>query len=142
MVVRHGRSADGPVDVLIGFKDDPETVTAALPLLELLGPRLGRVTLARLVPYESVDPGDSSPAKMSAVFSVELCSVFLDRYDPGLVLVPGPWPNALVDHARREAYKVLFLVVDGSPSTLRGLDNLAGTVPTVLITDQSRREMP
>ena len=140
LVVRPGVRSGGPVDVLVGIRGDPESATASLPMLSFLGPRLGRVTVGRAVPFDCTGPNDGSPATAQVVFGVETSTLFLEPYDPGAVLVPGPWPKALLDYAARRQYDVVFLVVDGRPSSQRGLDNLTQAVPTVLIRDQSRRE--
>ncbi len=140
LVVRPGTRSSGPVQVLIGIGGDPESATAALAMLDILGPRLGRITVGRAVPFDCTDPNDGSSATAEAVFAVETSTLFFHRYDPGAVLVPGPWPKALLDYAARRWYDVVFLVVDGRPSSQRGLDNLTQSVPTVFIRDQSRRE--
>ena len=46
-------SGPGPVDVLVGVDGSPESRAALLAATELLGPRLGRLTLAAVVPYAS-----------------------------------------------------------------------------------------
>jgi len=45
-VLRQGTPGGGPVDVLVGVDGSPEAAAALMAALDLLGPRLGRLTLA------------------------------------------------------------------------------------------------
>jgi nucleotide-binding universal stress UspA family protein len=51
--VATGTAMGGPVDVLVGIDGSPESDAAAVGVLALFGPRLGRVTLAAVVPYDT-----------------------------------------------------------------------------------------
>lgn len=44
---------EGPVDVLVGIDGSPESRAALRAAAELLGPRVGRLTLATVIPYDS-----------------------------------------------------------------------------------------
>lgn len=52
LLARQKSSSDGPVDVLVGVDDSPESRAALLAATELLGRRLGRLTLATVIPYD------------------------------------------------------------------------------------------
>ncbi len=45
-ILRQGTPGGGPVDVLVGIDGSPEAAAALMAALDLLGPRLGRLTLA------------------------------------------------------------------------------------------------
>lgn len=53
LVAQRQSSGPGPIDVLIGVDGSPESRAALLAVTELLGPRLGRLTLATVIPYDS-----------------------------------------------------------------------------------------
>src|SRR5581483_7199947 len=53
MVAHRESSGPGPIDVLVGLDGSPESRAALQAAVALLGPRLGRLTLATVVPYDS-----------------------------------------------------------------------------------------
>jgi nucleotide-binding universal stress UspA family protein len=52
LVAARTSSGSGPIDVLAGVDGSPESRAALLAAVELLGPRLGRLTLATVIPYD------------------------------------------------------------------------------------------
>lgn len=52
LVAQRTSSGPGPVDVLVGVDGSPESRAALRAAAELLGPRLGRLTLATVIPYD------------------------------------------------------------------------------------------
>ena len=55
----------GPVDVLVGVDGSPESRAALSAATALLGPRLGRLTLATVIPYDSgIDRGRTARVEL------------------------------------------------------------------------------
>jgi nucleotide-binding universal stress UspA family protein len=52
-LVRGGRPGRGPVDVLVGLDDSGEAAAALATVLDLLGPRLGRLTLVTVLELDA-----------------------------------------------------------------------------------------
>ena len=48
----------GPVDVLVGYDGSPESAVAMHAVVDLLGDRLGRLTVATVAPYDDVREQD------------------------------------------------------------------------------------
>jgi nucleotide-binding universal stress UspA family protein len=47
-------AGQGPVDLLVGFDGSAESADAVQTAVELLGPRIGRLTVATVLPYDDV----------------------------------------------------------------------------------------
>ena len=47
-------AGSGPVDLLVGYDGSPESAAAVDAAVGLLGPRIGRLTVATVVPYDDV----------------------------------------------------------------------------------------
>jgi nucleotide-binding universal stress UspA family protein len=52
LVAPRRSSGPGPIDVLVGIDGSPESRAALLAATSLLGPRLGRLTLATVIPFD------------------------------------------------------------------------------------------
>lgn len=102
--VAPGVRGGGTVDVLVAVLDDPARVADALPHLRSLGPRLGRVVLARPVTFEAADEDDelATQARADAASALEEAANLLPGIEPQLVLVPGRprrcLPQFVADH--------------------------------------------
>ncbi|MGH9183325.1 MAG: hypothetical protein ACRDZ9_05865 [Acidimicrobiales bacterium] len=106
-----GRWAGGPVDVLIGLVGPAETVADVVPVLDLLGPRVGRVTVAVAIDYESAESDDWSDAKGPAALELKLAAVLLSgRHEPATVLVAGSPERAFVRYAAEARHDLVMLV--------------------------------
>lgn len=105
-----GAPGGGPVDVLVGLDGAADSVALARAAVQLLGPRIGRLTLARAVEFESAERNDWFDAKGEAALELELTSVLLPGYVPSTVLLPGDPRKALVAHASAEGYDVIVVV--------------------------------
>jgi nucleotide-binding universal stress UspA family protein len=65
-LVRSGRPGRGPVDVLVGLDGSAEAAAALAAVLELLGPQLGRLTLATVVGLDGSVEHDRAQARARA----------------------------------------------------------------------------
>jgi nucleotide-binding universal stress UspA family protein len=66
-----GATWQGPVDVLVGIDGSPEALAAASVVAQLLGERIGRLTLATVVDYDTALGGDAAPAHREATAELE-----------------------------------------------------------------------
>jgi nucleotide-binding universal stress UspA family protein len=65
-LVRSGRPGQGPVDVLVGLDGSGEATAALAAALELLGPRLGRLTLVTVLELDASVEHDRAQAQARA----------------------------------------------------------------------------
>jgi nucleotide-binding universal stress UspA family protein len=105
-LVRSGRPGPGPVDVLVGLDGSAEATAALAAVLELLGPRLGRLTLVTVVDLDASVEHDRAMARARAELERQgrLVQLRLStglhgpddaRRVPALVLVAGHPAEAL-----------------------------------------------
>ncbi len=136
-----GVPAGGPVDVLIGLDGGADSVALARTAVQLLGPRIGRLTLARAVDFESAGRHDWFDAKAEAALDLELTSVLLPDHAPSTVLLPGDPRKALVAHAAADGYDLVVVVA--SRQWRRICSGHAGRnrsgVPVLLVDAAARR---
>lgn len=107
VVVEPGESGAGPVDVLIGLDGATSSAASVMPVLVVLERQLGRLTLARVLDFESI--GDEEERKRAAL-ALSCASLFLGNHHPSLVLVPGYGQRALVEHACAAGYNLVVIV--------------------------------
>jgi nucleotide-binding universal stress UspA family protein len=111
-MVEAGESWGGPVDVLVGVDGSPEADAAAVGVIRLFGSRLGRVTLAAIVPYDS-----GRAAESQALTNLRRAA---RHYEPGaadLQILSGLPADELVHLAREDGYDVLAVGSRGSGRT-------------------------
>jgi len=119
-VLRQGTPGGGPVDVLVGIDGSPEAAAALMAALDLLGPRLGRLTLAAVTrPDGSVEQrrevarscGElERRAAVVEAWRTEHAPLLADRScAPELVLEAGRLPGEVDAHgAERPPARVPF----------------------------------
>jgi hypothetical protein len=110
VLVAKGASRLGPVDVLVGLQGPPAGAASALPVLQLLGHRVGSVTLARVLDFESIQDDD---AREAAEAELSCASLFLVEYDPSLLLLPGHPLAAPRDYAAATGFDAVIIVGGG-----------------------------
>jgi nucleotide-binding universal stress UspA family protein len=98
----------GPVDVLVGIDGSPDSAAALAAATALLGSRLGRLTLAMVLPY------DSGPERRrtARVELEELGSAVPGG--PKLELLHGRPAPALLEHAAAGGYDLLVVGTRGA----------------------------
>ena len=104
-------SGPGPVDVLVGVDGSPESRAALLAATELLGPRLGRLTLAAVVPYAST-PLVVREARQALESQSEAVAG-----GPQLEVLHGRPAPALLDRATGDGYDLLVIGTRGHGAT-------------------------
>lgn len=115
VLVAEGRSSPGPVDVLISLQGSPAGAASALPVLQLLGHRVGRVTLVRVVDFESIQDDDERAA---AEAELSCASLFLVEHDPSLLLLPGHPLDAPREYAATAGFDAVIVVGDSGGTGL------------------------
>ena len=116
-VVRSGRPGRGPVDVLVGLDGSAEAAAALAAVLELLGPRLGRLTLATVIDLDVSVEHNRAVARARAELELRgrLVQLMLStgpddaRRVPALVLVAGHPAQALARLATEGGYDLLVV---------------------------------
>jgi nucleotide-binding universal stress UspA family protein len=138
--LRIGVPGRGPVDVLVGLDGSPEAGAALLTVLDLLGPQLGRLTLAAVIDLDASVEHDRARDQARAELlgradqiRMRLWSPSQDpdehgRPFPDLILLPGQPAEALQRLAAEGAYDLV--VVGGRGSGLSKA--LLGSTATTL----------
>jgi len=98
----------GPIDVLVGIDGSSESETALRTVVEILGPRVGRLTLAGVTDFDY----GSSQAQADAKRALERLRVMAASASisaPGVVILSGRPADALSEHALRDGYQLLVV---------------------------------
>jgi nucleotide-binding universal stress UspA family protein len=99
----------GPVDVLVGFDGSADSRAAADAAVDLLGPRIGRFTVVRVVPF-----GCTSELRHLAHAGLAEEGTRLQPRDVGLGIVEGKPHQALTDLAAAAGYEVIAIGTRGA----------------------------
>jgi len=138
--LRIGLSGRGPVDVLVGLDGSPEAGAALLTVLDLLGPQLGRLTLATVIDLDASVEHDCARDQARAELLRRADQIRMRSWNlsqdpdehgrpfPDLILLPGQPAEALPRLAAEGGYDLLVV---GSRGT--GLSKvLLGSTATAL----------
>jgi len=124
----------GPVDVLVGYDGSPESAGVSHAVVDLLGDRLGRLTVVTVVPYGSV-PAQERLAR-------ERLGPLADRTSgrvPVLAIVHGHPSAALRESASEGGYDLIAVGTRGAGFTKAILGSAASElardskVPVLLV---------
>lgn len=124
-----GDRGSGPVDVLVGIDGSPSSEAALASVVEVLGPRLGRLTLATALDFETVDSQDPG-----CVEDREIALRRLERaasragVRPETVLTAGPPAEALVRCAEDEGYDLIAVGCRGRGGAKALLGSVASSL--------------
>jgi len=132
VLVQPGEPGRGPVDVLIGLDGSTSSAASVVPILRVLDQRLGRLTLARVLEFESMRDEEE---RARAARRLSCASIFLWDYQPSIVLVPGRGRRALVEHAAAAGYDMVVIVTGSATRVDASVD-----VPVLLMADAAPRE--
>ncbi len=138
-VVVAGASHGGPVDVLVGIDGSPECALAVERAVTMLGPRLGRLTLATAVAYDDVAPHTTEilreldrRARLSGVAEV------------GQEVLHGQPARALAEFATGHGYDLLVVGTRGRGMAKAIMGSTASAlaagcaVPVLMVGDEAR----
>ena len=98
----------GPVDVLVGIDGSAESETALRTAVEILGPRIGRLTLTRVTEF---DYGSSQAQADTerALKRLRTMATSASVPAPGIIILSGRAADALSEHALRDGYQLLVV---------------------------------
>jgi len=99
-----GASSDGKVDVLVGIDGSPEAEAAAAAACALFGPRLGRVVLASVLPF---DTPVWSEARRDANMALELAALRVPHVEVERVFLHGRPADELAQYATANGFGLL-----------------------------------
>ena len=132
----------GPVDVLAGVDGSPESEAALLAAAGILGPRLGRLTLATVIPYDS---GFDRERTARAALERQAAAV---GGGPRLELLHGRPAPVLLERAAADGYDLLVIGTRGAGASKAFLGSTAvdvaewARVPVLLMGTGARTDGP
>lgn len=110
IVGSHGPAVagSGPVDVLVGYDGSPESAAAVDAAIEILGHRIGRLTVASVVPFGDIrDQERQAEAALRALADRSTGPAF------GLEVLHGHPSTALVEYASQGGFALIVVGVRG-----------------------------
>jgi nucleotide-binding universal stress UspA family protein len=110
----------GPVDVLVGSDGSPESAAAMNAAVDLLGDRLGRLTVATVVPYGGVREPERHATETLRLFAGPDA-----RRVPDLEVLHGHPSEALRQPATEGGYELIVVGTRGKGFTNRILGSAA-----------------
>ncbi len=127
---------EGPVDVLIGIDGSPEADAAVATIAAILGSRIGRLTLATVLPY---DTPVWSPIRREASVALELAGPHSINEEAEKVLLEGSPAEELVRYANSGGFQLLAVGTRGKGLSTAFLGSVASKlaradgVPTLIV---------
>jgi nucleotide-binding universal stress UspA family protein len=156
-LVASGDPGSGPVDVLVGIDGSPESAAATTATLELLGGRVGRLTLVAVAEVDDSVAGHQERARLREELERQAGAVraWLQERDvpaqakkvtPELKLMSGPAARTLDTMiAAEDGYGLLVVGARGAGMSSVLLGSVAtklaarASVPVLIIGDQVRK---
>ncbi len=103
-----GTPGTGDTDVLVGIDGSPESEQALRSAVELVGARLGRLTLAGVIDTNNTSQQARSNEER-AIRLLEGSVASTDGHEPATILLSGQPAEALASHAGKEGYDLLVV---------------------------------
>jgi nucleotide-binding universal stress UspA family protein len=133
-----GRDRSGRVDVLAGVDGSTESETAVQSAIDLLGPRVGRLTITTVVDF---DTAAMSPQSEEQRLARELLRRASDRIEwkPEAIVLSGRPAEVLRKFAAVNGYELIVVGRRGHGMSTRLLGSVAselahgGDVPTLIV---------
>ncbi len=98
----------GPVDVLVGVDGSPESETALRTAVELLGRRIGRLTLVGVAEFDYGNPQVKADTE-HALETLQGMAASASVAHLGITILSGKPSEALPEYALREGYQLLVV---------------------------------
>jgi nucleotide-binding universal stress UspA family protein len=98
----------GPVDVLVGIDGSAESETALRTAVEILGPRIGRLTLAGVTDFD-YGSSQAQADTRRALESLRAVAAAASVSEPGITILSGRPAEALTAYALRDGYQLLVV---------------------------------
>ncbi|HZJ28160.1 MAG TPA: universal stress protein [Acidimicrobiia bacterium] len=123
-----GESGSGPVDVLVGIDGSQAALAALTAALDLLGDRVGSITLAAVLDYDTAQSdrpwSERDHAEAALADAAELATQRTGRAPTTTVLAGVP-AHALADHAVEAGAELLAIGSRGHGATKAVLGSVA-----------------
>lgn len=109
--IRPGVSGGGPVHVIVGVDGSPECEAAVVAAVELLGPRLGRLTLATVVDHDTAASPEAGRIDREEAASClrHAAALLPPGIRPEHAMLTGAAMPALLEHARAGGYHLVAI---------------------------------
>jgi nucleotide-binding universal stress UspA family protein len=155
-LVASGDPGSGPVDALVGIDGSPESAAATTAALELLGSRVGRLTLVAVTDLDDSYAGREERLRLQGVLEqqAEAVQAWLREQDgpvqakptvvPELKLMAGRPATALDTIAAEDGYDLLVVGARGAGLSSVLLGSVASrlaaraSVPVLVVGDRAR----
>jgi nucleotide-binding universal stress UspA family protein len=98
----------GPVDVLVGIDGSAESERALRTAVEILGPRIGRLTLAGVTDFDYGSWQAQADTKR-ALKRLRAMAASASVSGPGITILSGRPADALSEYALRDGYQLLVV---------------------------------
>ena len=156
-LVASGDPGSGPVDVLVGIDGSPESAAATTAALELLGDRVGRLTLVAVTEVDDSVAGREERGRLRQELERQAEAVRAwqkerdvpaqekQRVTPELQLMSGPPARTMDTIAAEDGYGLLVVGARGAGMSSVLLGSVAtklaarASVPVLVIGDQVRK---
>jgi nucleotide-binding universal stress UspA family protein len=102
------RAGSGPIDVLVGIDGSAESEAALRTVVDILGPRIGRLTLAGVTEFDYGSPQAQADTKR-ALESLRAMAESASVAGPGVVTLSGRPADALSGYALRDGYQLVVV---------------------------------
>ena len=113
--IRAGSPGGGSVDLLVGLDGSAASERPLRRSLELLGDRVGGLTLATVLGYEG--PASGSFDEADAVAAIERIAASMAGHEPSVVVLRGRPADALMRHADEHGVGLLVIGRRGHGAT-------------------------
>jgi nucleotide-binding universal stress UspA family protein len=133
-----GRDRRGGVDVVAGVDGSAESQTALRSAIDLLGPRIGRLTVATVVDFDTAAMSPQSEEQRRARELVGRASESIEP-KPETIVLSGPPAEVLRKFAAVNGYELIVVGRRGRGMSTRLLGSVAsalahgGDVPTLIV---------
>jgi nucleotide-binding universal stress UspA family protein len=136
-----GAPGGGPISVLVGVDGSPEAQAAACTAVELLGPRLGRLTLATVIDLDAAESARTVRSALSAEAQgvLEDPAGYVVDFDPDTVVLTGEPAHALLEYAQDKEADLLAVGTHGRGLSKAVLGSVAqrlvrqGDIPVLVV---------
>jgi nucleotide-binding universal stress UspA family protein len=140
----------GPVDVLVGVDGSPESRAAAGVVTNLLADRVGRLTLAAVVDYDTALGGPAALARREAEDDLSSAAAGVRNlgYDAETIVLAGRPAEVLGAHAADGGFDVLAIGSRGRGASKLVMGSVASSlsrrapVPVLVVTNHPEAILP
>ena len=132
VVLREGRPLGGTERVLVAMLGEPSAVADVLPVLRSSAGRLARVDIGCVVSFEDAEAPQSDEETQRAIARLEQAAVFLEEYDPGLVLLPGRARESITRYVESASADMIVVAGDDGAQSALCDDHHLRTITMVL----------